>query len=85
MKNEKPFIVSPISIEKLNNDDSPFGQENRFRMMIYRCVTDPSGNFSKLKNNMDGNIEVFMNKEHINELKNMLVEILAKEGDDTNI
>lgn len=83
---QNSFIVSPINIEKIEESESPFGQENRFRMMIYRCVTDPGSNFAKLKNTMDGNIEVYLDEHNLNLLKENVSSLLSGtskiQGDD---
>jgi hypothetical protein len=82
---KKAVIVNPISLENIESTDSPFGQKNRYRMMIYMCVTDPGQDFAPKQDNTSiltqendtENYGLYMDKEQLESLKYDIERLLV--------
>ncbi len=87
MSEEKPkaVIVSPIDIERIEGKGSPFGEGGRWRIMIYRCVTDPAADFvpyrgpnAVLRDSEQNKIELILEKDELKKLRDSLDKMLKE-------
>lgn len=70
------YVTAPIDVAEIGSKESPFGEGNRYHIMIYRCVTDPDGNSWPKRKNQDGSLSIGMSVDDMRKLRDSINNLL---------